>query len=132
MTCFRPALKHIVDLVQDCQVHHCLLDLHGLPDISIEDQVWLTINWLPRILRQYARQVALVLPAAHHYNQMVVEGLLKIGRPFITFEVQFFSDTHAALDWLTNSTEQVDKLEQEWSATQLHHSELGIGERSTV
>ncbi|SHI34299.1 hypothetical protein SAMN02745146_0593 [Hymenobacter daecheongensis DSM 21074] len=116
LTGFRAALNHVLALVQQHQVQYCLLDLHDLPDIGIEEQVWLGTQWLPRIVRHQARQVALVVPVSRQYNQMVVESLLKLGRAFIRFEVQYFSDPLAALDWLTCSEEEMTRLQLEWQA----------------
>jgi len=112
-THLRPALKYGRDLVAHYQPVLALLDLNGLPDLSIEDQLWMTVNWLPTIARQKLQRVALVLPATVH-NQMAVEALLWASRHLVSFEVQFFTDTSAALDWTTESAPQIPTLEAEW------------------
>ncbi|GGF26799.1 hypothetical protein [Hymenobacter cavernae] len=119
-TLLRPALKYGRDLVAHYRPALALVDLNGLPDLSIEDQLWMTVNWLPIIARQKLQRVALVLPATVH-NQMAVEAVLWAGRHLVCFEVQFFTDTSAALDWTTESAPQIPTLEAEWhlATTQL-------------
>ena len=109
----RPALRHGRDLVRQHQPARALVDLRGLPDLSIDDQLWMTGHWLPVVAAQALRQVALVLPAAAH-NLMAVESLLRIGRYLLRFEVQFFTDEVAALDWLLGSAEAAAALQHEW------------------
>ena len=109
----RPALRHGRNLVRDYQPIHALVDLRGLPDLSIDDQLWMTGHWFPVVAAQALRQAALVLPTATH-NQMAVESLLWVSRHLLRFEVQFFTDEVSALDWLLDSAEVAVALQQEW------------------
>lgn len=109
----RPALRHGRNLVREYQPTKALVDLRGLPDLSIEDQLWMTVRWIPIIAAQKLREAALVLPNTLH-NQMAVESILWVSRHLLRFDVQFFSDDASALDWLLDDPEAAAALQQEW------------------
>jgi len=53
------------------------------------------------------------------HNQLAMEHVLDSGRCYTQVNVQFFGDFPAALDWLSRSSEDVQRLEQEWLAAML-------------
>lgn len=115
---FQESLEAAAFLIEQGVVHHIIIDLHGLPDISLADQCWLATNWLPRVSGAALQQAALVMPPAVSYNQLVVESLLLAGRHFIHYDIQFFSSAHEALDWLIGHEHltRQHRLELEWAS----------------
>lgn len=109
----RPALRHGRTLMREHRPTHVLVDMRGMPDLSIEDQLWMTVNWLPVVTSYGLRQVALVLPPTLH-NQMAIEALLWAGRHLLRFDLQFFPDELSALDWLLNGAPALAALQEEW------------------
>lgn len=113
----RPALVHGRDLVMAHRPAQVLVDFTGLSPISVQDELWMSLHWLPRIAAQPLEQVALVLRAEHLHNQMVAEAMLWVARHLMRFQLQFFGDVPAALDWLTGSDRLAGRrLQQEWLA----------------
>lgn len=111
----RPALLHGRDLLVAHQPAHVLVDFEGLPPISLPDELWMTTNWLPQVLTQPMRCVALVLRREHLHNQMVVESLLWTSRPLLRFQLQVFDDVPTALDWLLEGdAAAISRLQAEW------------------
>lgn len=113
----RPALVHGRDLVTALKPALVLVDFEGLPPISLQDELWMSVNWLPQVAAQPLEQVGLVLRREHLHNQMMVESLLWAGRHLLHFQVQVFEDAPAALDWLMQSdVAAVRHLLDEWDA----------------
>lgn len=113
----RPALAYGRDLIVARQPAYLLIDFEGLPPISLADELWMTVNWLPQVAAQALQQVALVLRHEHLHNQMVVESLLWAGRQLLHFPIQVFEDVPVALDWLTQGdAAAARRLQQEWDS----------------
>jgi hypothetical protein len=92
-----------------------LIDSSSMPALGIEEQAWLSELWLPCARTMPLRHVGWVLPEGIH-NQLIVDSVINDGRRYLNANVQFFSDTPAALDWLTGSDSVVLELEREWQA----------------
>lgn len=116
MSQFRGALTQAQAVAQRLGVRQWLLELDALPDISAYDQAWLATQWIPSLLQIPLQQVVIVLSPRRIYNHQAVEGLLLAARPFIKFDVQFFSQPVASLRWLTEYSPLVPKLLKEWDA----------------
>ncbi|OGX84820.1 hypothetical protein [Hymenobacter coccineus] len=114
MSHFRDALTRAQAVAQRLSVRRCLIELDALPDISAYDQAWLATQWIPNSLHLSLKQVVIVLSPRRIYNQQAVEGLLLMARPFIKFDVQFFSQPVAGLRWLTDYSPLVPELLHEW------------------
>ncbi|UOR04451.1 hypothetical protein MUN82_16075 [Hymenobacter aerilatus] len=112
---FRQGLSRILELTEKHAVTHLLLDLHDLPDISIMEQAWISLTWFPKMTDQSLQQVALVMPPRSLYNQMVVDSILWMGQALIRFDIQFFSETKDALDWVTGESSLLPAIQQEWN-----------------
>lgn len=111
---FRAAFNRLLLQSRQLRVTRWLADVSHAPVVGFEEQAWLSEAWLPDFAELPVRTVALVLPTNLH-NQLVVENVLSDGRRLMRAEIQFFSDVVSALDWLTNSDEQVaGQVEQEW------------------
>lgn len=114
---FQRSMNSVAQLLDQQTVAESMLDLHGLPDLSLDKQFWVAAHWLRRVSVPSLRHVAIVLPADGLYNQMVIETLHRAGRHFIHYEIQFFPDTVMALDWLLSFHDPSAQatLEQEWA-----------------
>ncbi|NVO32169.1 hypothetical protein [Hymenobacter lapidiphilus] len=118
MVAFQRSMQGIAQLVEQNTVAEGLIDLHGLPDLTIAQQLWIATHWLPRIAVPAVQHAAFIIPKNGLYNQMTVEVLHRAARHFISCEVQFFHMPHAALDWLLSFHDPTAQLalEQEWDA----------------
>lgn len=113
---FQRSMSSVAQLVEQGDTSAVLLDLHGLPSLGLDEQVWLAANWLGRVSVKAIEQVALVIPASNTYNQMVVESLIRASRHFMRYDIQFFGNAAGALDWLVGEQSLTAQLalEQEW------------------
>jgi hypothetical protein len=97
-----------------------LVDLAAMPPLGLDEQEWLSELWLPCAKFLPLRHLALVLPFNLH-NQLIIESVVHDGRQYFNARTQFFSDTAAALDWLTGSDALITNLEHEWQAAHSVH-----------
>ncbi|MGI4885050.1 MAG: hypothetical protein ACRYFR_08835 [Janthinobacterium lividum] len=116
MSQFREALTQAQAVAQRLGVRRCLVELDALPDISVYDQAWLSTHWIPQSLQLPLEQVVIILSPRRVYNHQAVEDLLLVARPFIKFDVQFFSQPVAGLRWLTEYSQLVPDLLHEWES----------------
>lgn len=116
MSQFRSAFERVLALAQRLGVYQVLMDLDALPDISVYDQAWLAAHWVPKAVELPFKQVVIVLSPRRVYNHQVVEGLLFMARPFIRFDVQFFSQPVPGLRWISDYSPLVPGLLAEWDA----------------
>ena len=119
MASFQRSLQAVAQLVEQNTVAEGLIDLHGLPDLTIAQQLWVATHWLPRIAVPAVQHAAFIIPENGLYNQMAVEALHRAARHFIPCEVQFFHTPDAALDWLLSFQNPAAQaaLEHEWAGT---------------
>ena len=115
----RAALDQLQQLAERLQVTHVLVGLTNLPDISPYDQIWIGTHWLPKVFKLPLQQAVLVLQPTQVYNQHAIETLIKLSRPFIKFDIHFFSQSTAGMHWLLE-----DSLHQ---AAILHEWEVAFG-----
>ncbi|RFP64651.1 hypothetical protein D0N36_12885 [Hymenobacter lapidiphilus] len=115
---FQRSLGAVAQLVEQHTVAESLIDLHGLPDLTIGQQLWLLAQWLPRVAVAAVQHVAFIIPENSLYNQMTVEALHRATRHLFHCEVQFFHHSAAALDWLLSFQNPAAQaaLEQEWAS----------------
>ena len=111
---FREALSKLQKLTAQLQVGRILLDLNTLPEVSVYDQLWLSTVFMPSVLLLPLRQAVVVLSPKNVYNHHVVEGLLLAVAPLIRFDVQFFAQPDAGLQWLTDYSPRLPDLQREW------------------
>ncbi|RTQ53629.1 hypothetical protein EJV47_02515 [Hymenobacter gummosus] len=101
---FRPAIEHVQKLLREQAIESWVVDLNGLPNLGLEDQIWLSDEVLPAVAPLTSlRQLALVF-SPNMYNQLAAESILDHGQRHLNFDVQFFTDSSAALEWLINPT----------------------------
>lgn len=80
--------------------------------------------WLPCAEHLGLRHLALVLPSDVH-NQLIVESVISDGQRYMKANIQFFSDTATALDWLTGSPKLMSDMELEWEAANISRRQSG-------
>lgn len=110
----RACANRLLVLMQQHQPRHYLMELDGLDDLSIDDQLWLGADWLPRAQRLPLHRVALLLGDRRIHNTMAIDSLIALGGAAFSFEVQFFVDPRNAIRWLTNDSPRVPELLAEW------------------
>ncbi|GAB2772649.1 hypothetical protein HNQ93_000797 [Hymenobacter luteus] len=109
-------LTDVLKTVRRYQAHQLLLDLRQIPLLDAESQRWVEASWLPRLRSCSLRRLALLLPT-DTYNRLVVESLLWVSaHESLPYEVQYFTELPAALDWLTNS--EVATADADWPRRQ--------------
>ncbi|RSK29618.1 hypothetical protein [Hymenobacter metallilatus] len=113
---FQRSMNCVAQLVEQGDISAVMLDLHDLPSLGLDEQLWLAANWLGRVSVRAIEQVALIIPDNNSYNQMVVESLIRAGRHFMHYEIQFFANAAGALDWLVGEQNPAAQqaLEQQW------------------
>lgn len=111
---FREAFSKLQKVVAQRGVERILLDLNALPDISVYDQLWLSTAFIPAVLVLPLRQAVIVLSPKKVYNHQVVEGLLLAVHLLIRFDVQFFAQPDAGMQWLTDYSPLLPALQWEW------------------
>lgn len=110
---FQLAFNELLNYTVRYGITHMLADTSTMPPVGVQEQAWLSEEWLPRSRIVVLQHLALVLPGSLH-NQMVVENVVHDGRFYVDTQVHFFSDDHSALDWLANEELVVIGLEEEW------------------
>ena len=113
---YREAIGHTATLMRDFRIKRVITDMRGLPTLTMGDQIWLATSWFPQVVKQELEFGALIVLDNHLYNQMVAESVIFLSRSFIKFDLQYFSDSSSALDWVTQSSASIPALQQEWEA----------------
>ncbi|TGD79602.1 hypothetical protein [Hymenobacter wooponensis] len=111
----RQSLDSLATLIEQKNIRQALVDMNDLPSLGLDDQFWVTTSWLPRIAKGGMQRVALVLPTHNMYNQLVVESMVRAERQIMKYDIQFFSSTAEAADWLVGDQPPVlAALYSEW------------------
>ncbi|HEX8506458.1 MAG TPA: hypothetical protein VF630_13920 [Hymenobacter sp.] len=113
---FRAAAVQLLQLAGQLDVRHLLLDINTFPDISVYDQVWLGVHWMPVLCKLPLEQLVLAIGRRRVHNQMALDSLIALSRPFIKFDIQFFPTAIPGLHWLSNYSERLPGLLAEWDA----------------
>jgi hypothetical protein len=106
----------LAETVSKMQVRHMLLDMNTFPDISVYDQVWLSVNWMPSLVKSQLEQVVLAIGRRKVHNQLALDSLIAVSRPLIKFDIQFFPTAVPGLHWLSNFSDRLPVLLAEWDA----------------
>jgi len=95
----REMLQHLLTVIDARHTTRWLVNLHGMPALSLSDQHWLEQHYLPQLARLPLQHMALILTS---YRQH--EDLLDVTAHFPPpFEVQVFDEPATALEWLHNT-----------------------------
>ncbi|MFD2719243.1 hypothetical protein ACFST9_10995 [Hymenobacter monticola] len=116
MRSFRSSAELLLQLVNKHSIRHMLLEMNTFPDISVYDQVWLGVNWMPVLVKLPLEQVVVVISRRRVHNQLAIDSLIALFRPFIRFDIQFFSTVVPGLHWLSDYSGRVPGLMAEWDA----------------
>lgn len=114
---FQQAFTQLHDIMRQLAVGRIVLELNAMPDIPVYDQMWMSSNFMPGLLKLPLQQVVVVLSARRVYNQHVVEGVLSAAAMHIKFDVQFFTQADTAMAWLTDDSLRLPWLLREWAGS---------------
>lgn len=112
----RGSATQLLQLAQELGSRHWLLNMNTFPDISVYDQVWLGANWMPGVVKLPLERVVLVNHRRRVHNQLAIDSLISMARPFIGFDIQFFSQAESGLQWLSDRSPRLPALLAEWDA----------------
>ncbi|MDB5236255.1 MAG: hypothetical protein JWR44_3248 [Hymenobacter sp.] len=115
MRTFRASAEQLLLLLRQLGVRHMLLEMNTFPDISVYDQVWLGVNWMPILVKLPLERVVLAISRRRVHNQLAIDSLISMSRPFIKFDIQFFSTATPGLYWLSDYSDRMPALLVEWS-----------------
>lgn len=116
MRTFRTSAEQFLGLARELGVRHILLDMNTFPDISVYDQVWLGVNWMPPITKLPLERVVLAISRRRVHNQLALDSLIAMSRPFIKFDIQFFSSVVPGMHWICDYSSRLPDLLKEWDA----------------
>ena len=116
MRTFRSSVEQLLQMSQKLNVRRTLLNINTFPDISVYDQVWLGTNWMPEVVRMNIERVVLVIHRRRVHNQLAIDSLIALARPFIKFDIQYFPQAVAGMHWLNDYSERLPALLAEWDA----------------
>ncbi|RSK37300.1 hypothetical protein [Hymenobacter metallilatus] len=110
-----PILETLLVAIRRYQARQLLLNLQALPPLVQEVQVWLQTGWLPRLRNSGIQRLAVLLPL-DVYNRMVVEGLLLASmHQTLPYEIQYFTEVAAALEWLSEA--ETPTTDHDWTGS---------------
>ncbi|MBF9223483.1 hypothetical protein [Hymenobacter ruricola] len=116
MRSFRSSAEQLLQLVNQHGVRNMLLEMNTFPDISVYDQVWLGVSWMPILVKLPLERVVLAIHRRRVHNQLAIDSLIALFRPFIRFDIQFFSTATPGLHWLSDYSGRMPALLAEWDA----------------
>ena len=112
----RQSAGQFLALNQALGARNLLFNMSTFPDISVYDQVWLGVNWMPGIVKLPLERVVLVNHRHRVHNQLAIESLLAMFRSIITFDIQYFPQPEFGLQWLADDSARLPELQAEWDA----------------
>ncbi|GAA4378523.1 hypothetical protein [Hymenobacter koreensis] len=98
---FRADVERVVQQLQEWRVRRWLVDLNGMPHLSLEDQMWFATVVVPVLATLPIKSLAVVFSSSFH-NQRAVESMAETEARYIRCDMQFFADVQAADEWLVN------------------------------
>lgn len=111
----RASATQLLLLARQLAIRSLLLDMNTVPDISVEDELWLGANWMPGIVQLPLDHLILVISTDQVHNQLAVDALHDLVQPSIRFESHYFADADSALQWLAEGTDRLPALLAEWA-----------------
>jgi hypothetical protein len=69
---------------------------------------------MPALVKLPLERVVLALHRRRVHNQLAVDSLIAMSRPFIKFDIQFFPANISAMRWLSDYSERLPDLLAEW------------------
>ncbi|MDO7847024.1 hypothetical protein Q5H92_11695 [Hymenobacter sp. M29] len=111
----RRSAAQLLDLVRQLAVRVLLIDMNTVPNISIEDELWLGAHWMTDIVQLPLAHLILAIDSSRIHNQLAIDALHDLVQPSIRFESHYFSDATSAVQWLSEGTGRLPALLAEWS-----------------
>ena len=112
----RASASQLLRLDQELGMSKLLLNMNTFPDISVYDQVWLEAHWMPGIVRLPLERVVFINNRHRVHNQLAIESMLALVRPFIKFDIQFFPNAVSGMRWLGDFSPRLPEVMAEWNA----------------
>lgn len=112
----RQSAEQLLTLDRELGVRNFLLNMNTFPDISVYDQVWLGVNWMPGLVKLPMERVVLVNHRRRVHNQLAIDSLLAMFRSIIKFDIQYFPQPEPGLEWLTDHSVRLPEIQAEWDA----------------
>ncbi len=112
----RASAEQLLFLARELAVRTLLIDMNSVPNISVEDELWLGTYWMPGIVQLPLERLVLAIDSSQLHNQLAIDALHDLVQPAIRFESHYFSDALSALHWLTEGTNRLPALLAEWNA----------------
>jgi hypothetical protein len=96
---FREGTEYMLEVLQENAASKVLADIRDMTIIGMEDQQWLTNDFLPRAIAGGFRFVAMLRPHAY-FNKVAVETVsYKIQGDKLS--INYFDNREDAVAWLT-------------------------------
>jgi len=111
----RPSAEQLLALLQTLSVRHLLIDMNSVPDLPVDDELWLSTHWMPGLVALPLARLVLVIDGNQLHNQLAIDALYNVVQPAIRFDSQYFSDTNSAMGWLTDDSDRLPALAAEWN-----------------
>ncbi|GAB3307549.1 hypothetical protein ACFQT0_11185 [Hymenobacter humi] len=112
----RTSAAQLLDLARQLTVRALLIDMNSVPNIPVEDELWLGTHWMPNIVQLPLEHLILAIDSNRIHNQLAIDALHDLVQPSIRFESHYFSDAASAMHWLTEGTSRLPALLAEWHA----------------
>ena len=112
----RTSAGQLLHLARQLAVRNLLLNMNTVPDVSLEDELWLGTNWLPGIVQLPLERLVLVIASYQTHNQLVIDSFHDLVQPAIHFDSQYFTESDSALRWMTDDSARLPALLAEWDA----------------
>ena len=104
----------LLALARQLAIQVLLIDMNTVPNISIDDELWLGAHWMPGIVQLPLAHLILAIDSSQLHNQLAIDALHDLVQPAIRFESHYFADADSALHWLTEGTGRLPALQAEW------------------
>lgn len=112
----RDSATKLLRLDEELGMRNLLLNMNTFPDISVYDQLWLGANWMPGIVKLPLERVVLINNRHRIHNQLAIDSMLALVRPFIKFDIQFFPNPSSGMRWLSDFSPRLPEVMAEWDA----------------
>ena len=111
----RTSAGQLLHLARQLAVRVLLLDMNTVPNIPVEDELWLGTQWMPGIVQLPLEHLVLAIDSSRIHNQLAIDALHDLVQPAIRFESHYFSDVDSAMHWLTHDSGRLPALLAEWN-----------------
>ena len=111
----RDSAKKLLVLDRELAVRNLLINMNTFPDISVYDQVWLGMHWMPGIVKLPLERVVIINNRHRVHNQLAIDSMIALVRPFIKFDIQFFPQAASGMRWLSDFSPRLPEIMAEWS-----------------